>query len=246
VGIAAVRRERQDLDAERSVERAVKHLATGGLVVLYDDHRDQGDLIAAAQLTTAATVTLMVHRGGGLVAVALTPDQSRELGLQSLPMKRDGGRRACERTPTMVSVEARHGVSTGISSADRARTIKLLAEPARAPRSLVSPGHVFPLVACEGGLLERPGRLEAAVDAVRLAGLAPAATMCDVLDDRGDLAPGDQLLALANGLGIPFITISKLSDARADELWNSRPQPYAGAAPSVDRDAGAFGAPALH
>lgn len=228
-----MRRERQALDPERTVERAVQQLADGGLVVLYDDQHDQGDLIAAALLTTAEIVTVMVHRGGGLVAVALTPDRARKLSLQSLAVKRDDGRRAAGRTPTMVSVEARHGVSTGISSADRAHTIALLAEPRSAPHDLVSPGHVFPLVASDGGLLERPGRVEAAVDAVRLAGLAPAASVCDVLDDRGDLASRDELLTLAGSLGIPFITISQLSDARADELWNSRTQPYAGAAPSV-------------
>ncbi len=145
--------------------------------------------------------------------MALTPDQARQLSLQSLAVKRDGGRLPAGRTPTMVSVEARHGVSTGISSADRAHTIALLARPRSAPRDLLSPGLVFPLVAADGGLLERPGRVEAAVDAVRLAGLAPAASMCDVLDDRGDLGSADELLTLADSLGIPFITISELSDA---------------------------------
>jgi 3,4-dihydroxy 2-butanone 4-phosphate synthase/GTP cyclohydrolase II len=195
-------------------------LKAGGLIVLYDERRDQGDLLAAAQLTTSSIITQMVHHGGGLVCVALTPARARELGLRRLPVRRAGGSPPSERTPTMVSVEARVGVSTGISSSDRAETVGRLAGPSTGPRDLVSPGHVFPLVAAGGGLLECHGRLQAAVDIVRLAGLQPAATLCDILDDRGDLAGRDELGALARDLDIPFISIGELADDRCDDVWS--------------------------
>ncbi len=207
--------------ADRGVGRAVQRLRDGEMAVLYDDQRDQGDLLTAAELTTAQTVTTMVQRGGGLVAVALTAGRIRDLGLSQIPLKREGGRRACERTPLIVSVEARAGVSTGISAEDRARTIWTLADPASARSDLVSPGHVFPLAAAHGGLLERYGRLEAATEAVRLAGLEPAATLCDVLDDDGDLATGAGLRSLALDLGIPFLSIGDLADSLSDELWSN-------------------------
>lgn len=146
--------------AERSVDRAVQ-LRCSGTGVLYDDQRDQGDLLAAAELTTAHTVNTTVQNGGGLVAVALIAGRIRELGLKQLPIRREGSRRAGGRTPLMVRVEARTGVSTGMSAEDRACTIPLLADPASACSDLVSPGHVLPLAAAEGGLLERFGQLDA-------------------------------------------------------------------------------------
>ncbi len=120
----------------------------------------------------------------------------------------------------MVSVEARSGVSTGISAGDRARTISILAESASRARDLVTPGHVFPLLAAAGGLHEGCGRLEAAVDSVRLAGLEPAAALCDVLDDHGELASGSGLLALATRLEIPFVAIDELVEARCERAWS--------------------------
>lgn len=216
--------------ADRGVSRAVRRLRNGGMVVLYDEQRDQGDLLAAAERTTAQTVTAMVHQGGGLVAVALTAGRIRDLGLKQIPLRREGGRRTCERTPLIVSVEARAGVSTGISAEDRARTIWALADPASAGSDLVSPGHVFPMAAADGGLLERYGRLEAATEAVRLAGLQPAATLCDVLDDDGDLAAGAGLRTLALELDIPFLSIGALADSLSDELWSNRLHPVITAA----------------
>ncbi len=221
--------------AEVGIRRAIEQLRKGGLVVLHDDQRDQGDLLAAAQSTTAQIVTIMVQRGGGLVSVAVTPERARDLNLQPMPVKREAGRAAGERTPSMVSVEARVGVSTGISSADRARTISALAKESTAA-DLVSPGHVFPLVAAAGGVLERPGRLEAAVDAVRLAGLDPAATLCDVLDEDGDLATGAELWNLALDLRVPLVRISDLVETRFDELWSTPPAPHSRAVVSTSTD----------
>jgi 3,4-dihydroxy 2-butanone 4-phosphate synthase/GTP cyclohydrolase II len=204
-----------------AAEQAAQAISRGEIVVVHDDLDDHGDLVAAAGLTTAAVVTTMVRAAGGLIAVALTSARARRLGLQPVPRRGARSRPDSERTPTMVSVEARNGVSTGISSADRAATARILAARHSAASDLVSPGHVFPLVAAEGGLLTRHGRLEAAVDLTREAGCAPAATICDVLDDAGDLATGPQLLELARGLGLAFVTISELAEARCEEAWGS-------------------------
>jgi 3,4-dihydroxy 2-butanone 4-phosphate synthase / GTP cyclohydrolase II len=205
---------------EANVMEAITTLREGGLVILHDSRLDQGDLIAAASLTTAATVAVMARHGGGLVSVAVVPRRAAELDLRPLAMRRRiGGRELCERTPTLVSVEARFGVSTGISAADRARTITTVSTVGAQPTELVRPGHVFPLVAAEGGLLERYGRLEAAVDAVRLAGLEPVAAICDVLDDHGDLANAQHLLRLAASLDLPLLDIADLVDARIDDEW---------------------------
>ncbi len=211
----------QDCDpVEFAAQEGIQTLARGGLVVLHDDRNDQGDLLAPGQLATAETVNTMVRRAGGLVSVVLTGHRARDLGLRPVPQRNFGARRDCERTPSMVSVEARQGVSTGISCADRARTIATLAGPRSEPRDLVSPGHIFPIVAADGGLLERYGRLEAAVDAVRLAGLEPVAVLCDVLDENGDLVSGRGLLELAHDLGAPLVTVSELVEMRCEEAWN--------------------------
>jgi 3,4-dihydroxy 2-butanone 4-phosphate synthase / GTP cyclohydrolase II len=167
-------------------------------------------------------VAAMVRHGGGLLSVALPARRAADLQLQPLPVRRAAGARAlCERTPALVTVEARLGVSTGISAADRAKTIATLAGPAAQPRDLVSPGHVFPLVASDGGLLEHYGRLEAAVDAVRLAGLEPVATICDVLDSAGNLAGCRSLRRLRAHLGLPLVTIADLVDSRIAEEWSA-------------------------
>jgi 3,4-dihydroxy-2-butanone 4-phosphate synthase len=198
---------------------AVDRLCAGGLVILHDDERDQGDLIAWAGATTPAVVNVMARMARGLVSVVLTPERVRDLGLRSLPARHSEDRPAGERVPTMASVEARHGVSTGISAADRARTIAVLASGDAAPEDLVSPGHVFPLVAAAGGLMERSGRLEAALDALRLGHLDPAATICDVLNANGDLARADELVVLAAELDVPLVTVSALREMRLEEVW---------------------------
>jgi 3,4-dihydroxy-2-butanone 4-phosphate synthase len=206
---------------EANVTEAITTLGQGGLVVLHDSRLDQGDLIAAAPLITAATVAGMARYGGGLVSVALTPRRAAELDLRPLPVRRRiSGRELCERTPTLVSVEARFGVSTGISAADRARTIATVSSVGAQPADLVRPGHIFPLVAAEGGLLERYGRLEAAVDAVRLAGLEPVAAICDVLDDHGALANAQHLRRLASNLDLSLLDIADLVEARIDDAWS--------------------------
>jgi 3,4-dihydroxy 2-butanone 4-phosphate synthase / GTP cyclohydrolase II len=201
------------------VDAALAQLRRGGLVVLADVRRDRGDLIAAAERTTADTVNEMSLHGRGIVAVAVTPGRARELSLEQLPVRGALGRAACDRVLPMVSVEAREGVTTGISAPDRARTLTAVAASDAEPADFVSPGHVFPVTCAEGGLLERYSRVDAAVDAVRMAGLAPVATVCDILDADGELATRDDLEALARRLELPVVTITELVDARFDEQW---------------------------
>lgn len=199
---------------------ALSELRGGRVVALYDARNERADLIAAAALTRAETVALMAREARGLVAVALTPERCRRLGLREMvsdavPSTRD------DRALPLVSIEARQGVKTGISAADRARTIVTAALDAEGPGDLVSPGHVFPVAAAPGGLLERYGRIEAAADAVRLAGLRPAAAICDVLNEDGDLAGLDEVIELSQRVGLARVAIGDLADARLELEWGA-------------------------
>ena len=156
-----------------SIEEALEELRAGRMVVVVDDeHREnEGDLTLAAQFATPEAINFMVKEGRGLVCLALTPERCDALGLDLMAAKNE----SAFETAFTVSVEARDGVTTGISAADRAHTIQVAIDPDSAPRDLVQPGHVFPLKAKPGGVLERTGQTEAAVDLTRLAGLQPAA-----------------------------------------------------------------------
>jgi 3,4-dihydroxy 2-butanone 4-phosphate synthase / GTP cyclohydrolase II len=204
--------------APRAVREALHALGRGEVVVLYDTLRDRADLFAAAELATRETIALLAREGGGIVAVALTPSRCDELGLREVVASGPslGGN---DRALPLVSIEARHGVSTGISAADRAHTIRTAAVGARHPGELVSPGHVFPVPAASGGLLERQGRIEAAVDAVRLAGMRPAAAICDLLDDVGGLGGLDTAVAVSERLGLARVAIADLAELRFECLW---------------------------
>jgi 3,4-dihydroxy 2-butanone 4-phosphate synthase/GTP cyclohydrolase II len=190
-----------------------------GVVMLYDPQRDEGDIVAAARSVTDDAVTTMVAKAGGLVAVVVLPGQAARLGLRTMPTN-GGVRTHVDRLPAIVSVEARHGISTGISSADRARTIRAVAS-SKSGIELVSPGHVFPFVAASGGLLARRGRLEAGVDLSRLGGTGEGAAICDVLGADGGLAREDEIRALADENGIPITTIPALTEARFDHQWDA-------------------------
>jgi 3,4-dihydroxy 2-butanone 4-phosphate synthase/GTP cyclohydrolase II len=198
---------------------ALRALANGHVVVMYDERHDRADLVAAAELTTSDVVNLMAREGRGFVAVALTRERVAALGIAT--MRVDGRRQAGprDRSLPLVPIEARSGVTTGISAADRAQTIRMAASGARSPADLVTPGHVFPLEAAAGGLLERHGRVEAAVDAVRLGGYTPAATLCDLLTGDGELGTLDDAVELSERVGLPRFSIGTLADARLDDVW---------------------------
>lgn len=198
------RRHAGEIDPE--LQAVLNDLANGRLALVLDEVRDRGDLVAVARLLTADAVNSMTRHGRGLVSAAITPEQRDLLDLPVMPGS----------ATALASVEASTGVDTGISAADRALTIRTLADPSSTPQALVCPGHVVPLVAAAGGLLSRSGRIEAAVDVARLAD-SPAAAICEVLDeDSGDLAGADQVRALGERIGIPVTTVAELTAARIE------------------------------
>jgi 3,4-dihydroxy 2-butanone 4-phosphate synthase / GTP cyclohydrolase II len=162
-----------------SVEEAIEDIRRGRMVVVCDDENreNEGDLTMAAQFATPEAINFMAKNGRGLICLALTDERCQELGLNLMAAKNE----APFETAFTVSVEAREGVTTGISAADRARTIQVAIDPHSQPQDLVQPGHVFPLKAKDGGVLERTGQTEAAVDLARLAGLIPAGVIPDRL-----------------------------------------------------------------
>src|SRR5438105_11478574 len=162
-----------------TIEDAIEDIRQGKMVVVCDDENreNEGDLTLAAQFATPETINFMAREGRGLICLALTPERCDELGLDLMSAKNE----SAFETAFTVSIEARDGVTTGISAPDRARTIQVAIDPETAPRDLVQPGHVFPLKARAGGVLERVGQTEAAVDLTRLAGLIPAALTGEVM-----------------------------------------------------------------
>jgi len=171
-----------------------------------EDRENEGDLTIASQFVTPDTINFMAKEGRGLVCLALTPQRCDELGLDLMAAKNESR----FETAFTVSIEARDGVTTGISAADRARTIQIATDPDSSPRDLVQPGHVFPLMARSGGVLERAGQTEAAVDLARLAGLIPSGVICEVMNDDGTMARVPDLVAYGARRGLKLITIADL------------------------------------
>lgn len=190
------------------IEDIIDEVRNGRMVVVVDDEdrENEGDLIVPAQMATPDAVNFMARHGRGLICLALTRARARELNLSLL--QQSEGRRIS--TAFTVSIEARHGVSTGISAPDRARTIAAAIDPASSANALVSPGHVFPVIARDGGVLVRAGHTEAAVDLARLAGLNPSAVICEIMRDDGCMARLDDLGAFAARHGIKIGAIADL------------------------------------
>jgi len=190
------------------VQRALDELRSGGLVVVADDHdrEDEGDLIMAAEKSTPQSIAFMVRHTSGVICVALEDARATELGLP--PMVTQNGE--AQRTAFTVSVDLRHGTTTGISASDRSATICALAAKTTRAGDLVRPGHVFPLRARPGGVLERRGHTEAATDLTRIAGLEPAGVLCELVDDRGGMLRGPALQAFARKHRLPFLHIDEL------------------------------------
>jgi 3,4-dihydroxy 2-butanone 4-phosphate synthase/GTP cyclohydrolase II len=191
-----------------TVEEALDDIRAGRMVVVVDDEdrENEGDLTLAAQFATPEAVNFMATHGRGLICLALTPDRCDELQLDLMPAKNESP----FETAFTITVEAREGVTTGISAPDRARTIQVAVDPRSTPRDLVQPGHLFPLKAKEGGVLERTGHTEAAVDLARLAGLNPAGVICEIMADEGHMAVGDELAAYCERHGLKMVTIADL------------------------------------
>jgi 3,4-dihydroxy 2-butanone 4-phosphate synthase/GTP cyclohydrolase II len=173
-------------DPERRVQTAIEDVRAGKMVILVDDEdrENEGDLTMAASMVTPEAINFMAKWGRGLICLTLTENRVAEL---QLPMMATNNRSPFA-TAFTVSVEAREGVSTGISAADRAHTIRVAIDPAMGPTDLISPGHVFPLRARDGGVLVRTGQTEGSVDLARLAGLPPAGVICEIMNDDGTMA----------------------------------------------------------
>ncbi|MFZ5495924.1 MAG: 3,4-dihydroxy-2-butanone-4-phosphate synthase [Verrucomicrobiota bacterium] len=195
-----------------SVDAAIQAIAGGGLVIVTDDEgrENEGDLVMAAEKTTPELVNMMIRHARGLICVPMTEPQLKRLGIN--PMVQQN--RESHRTAFTVSVDAAEGITTGISAFDRARTIQVLANPASRSDELVQPGHVFPLCARAGGVLERAGHTEAAVDLAALAGLRPAGVICEILNEDGTMARLPELVEFKRRHGLPLISISALIEYR--------------------------------
>jgi 3,4-dihydroxy 2-butanone 4-phosphate synthase/GTP cyclohydrolase II len=191
-----------------TIAEAVEEIKSGRMVVVVDDEdrENEGDLTMAAQFASAETINFMAVNGRGLICLALTEERAHKLHLH--PMTRDNQSRFG--TAFTVSIEARQGVTTGISAADRARTIQVASDPATEAEDLVRPGHVFPLVAREGGVLARAGQTEAAVDLARMAGLTPAGVICEIMNDDGTMARVPDLAPYCKRHGLKMITVADL------------------------------------
>jgi 3,4-dihydroxy 2-butanone 4-phosphate synthase / GTP cyclohydrolase II len=191
-----------------SPEELIDEARNGRMFILVDDEdrENEGDLIIPAQMATPDAINFMARFGRGLICLALTRDRVDQLGLDL--MSRNNGTR--HETAFTISIEAKEGVTTGISAADRARTVSVAIDASKGPEAIVSPGHVFPLVARDGGVLVRTGHTEAAVDVARLAGLNPSGVICEIMKDDGTMARLDDLVAFAQFHNLKIGTIRDL------------------------------------
>src|SRR3954452_7982074 len=195
-----------------TIEEAIEEIREGRMVVVLDDEdrENEGDLTIAAQFATPEAINFMATHARGLVCLCLTEDRADELGLRPMTDHNE----APLGTAFTVSVEARDGVTTGISAADRSRTIQVAISPDSTPHDLVQPGHVFPLRAKPGGVLERIGQTEAAVDLARLAGLNPSGVVCEIMNDDGTMARVADLVPYCERHGLKMVTVADLVEYR--------------------------------
>jgi len=190
------------------IEDVIEEARNGRMFVLVDDEgrENEGDLVIPAQMATPQAINFMAKHGRGLICLAMTRERIEELGLPLMAQRNESR----HETAFTVSIEARDGVSTGISAPDRARTVAVAIDPNKGADDIVSPGHVFPLVARDGGVLVRTGHTEAAVDLARLAGLNAAGVICEIMNDDGSMARRDDLIAFAQTHGLKIATIADL------------------------------------
>jgi 3,4-dihydroxy 2-butanone 4-phosphate synthase/GTP cyclohydrolase II len=191
-----------------SVEQAIKIVKAGKLIIIVDDEdrENEGDLMVAAEKVTPEVINFMTKHGRGLICMPLTEKRLRELDIPL--MVRDNT--APFQTAFTVSIDAKKGVTTGISAYDRAKTVLTAIDRKTRPADLTRPGHIFPLQAQEGGVLERAGQTEAALDITRMAGLGPAGVICEVMSEDGTMARMPQLEEFSRAHDIPILTIAEL------------------------------------
>jgi 3,4-dihydroxy 2-butanone 4-phosphate synthase/GTP cyclohydrolase II len=191
-----------------TVEEALEDIAEGKMVVVVDDEdrENEGDLVMAAEFVTADDINFMATHARGWICLALTPNRCDELDLELMSLKNE----TAHQTPFTVTIEAREGVTTGISAADRAHTIHVAVDPDKGPQDIVKGGHVNPLKARPGGVLERTGHTEASIDLARLAGCTPAGVICEIMNEDGSMARVGDLQAYCFKHGLRMVTIADL------------------------------------
>ena len=191
-----------------AIEEAIADIKDGRMVILVDDEdrENEGDLVMAAEKVTPEAINFMATHGRGLICVPISNERAEQLGLQRMVLQN----REAQRTDFTVSVDASRGVTTGISTYDRATTILAIANPKSSPEDLVQPGHVFPLRGKDGGVLRRAGHTEAAVDLARMAGFQPAGVLCEILHEDGTMARLPELMEFRKKHGLRICTIQSL------------------------------------
>lgn len=205
-----VKRDKSDDIQFDSIESAIEAIRNGRLVIVVDDEdrENEGDFVGAAELVTPELINFMATHGRGLICASITEEQTSELDLEM--MVRKAGNTSLYDTPFTVSVDYRRGTSTGISAADRAKTIRALVDPTTRPDDFARPGHVFPLRAQKGGVLRRAGHTEASLDLARLAGLKPGGVLVEIMNEDGTMARTSELMELARRFDMRIITIKDL------------------------------------
>jgi 3,4-dihydroxy 2-butanone 4-phosphate synthase/GTP cyclohydrolase II len=195
-----------------TIEEAIEDIRQGKLVVVVDaaDRENEGDLTIAAQFATPEAINFMATHGRGLICLCLTEERCDELGLRPMTENNE----TPYETAFTIAIEAREGVTTGISAADRAHTIQVAIDPTKGPGDLVQPGHVFPLRSRPGGVLQRSGQTEAAVDLARLAGLNPAGVVCEIMNEDGTMARVPDLVPYCERHGLKLVTVEDLIEYR--------------------------------
>jgi 3,4-dihydroxy 2-butanone 4-phosphate synthase/GTP cyclohydrolase II len=191
-----------------TIDEALEDIAAGKMIVVVDDEdrENEGDLVMAAEFVSADDINFMTRQAGGWICLTLTPERCDDLGLELMALKNE----SAHETPFTVTIEAREGVTTGISTADQAHTMRTAIDPAKGKDDIVVPGHVHPLRAKDGGVLERTGHTEASVDLARLAGVTPAGVICEIQNEDGSMARLGDLAAYCHKHRLKLITIADL------------------------------------
>ncbi len=197
-----------------SLDQALENLRNGKMVILVDDENreNEGDLVLAAEWATPEAINFMATHARGLICLSLNDKRVDELGLPMMTAYNQSPKQ----TAFTVSIEAKHGVTTGISAQDRAHTIRVAVDPGKSSNDLISPGHIFPLRAQKGGVLVRAGHTEGSVDLVKMAGLNPAAVICEIMKEDGTMARRSELNAFSEKHHIPIVSIEDLISRRMD------------------------------
>ncbi len=198
-----------------TIEEAVSAIREGGMAVVVDreDRENEGDLVMAAEYVTPEKINFMLKNARGIICVPMTRERLGELKIP--PMVEDNTDRMG--TGFTVTVDYRAGTTTGVSASDRAATIKALADPSSKPEDFSRPGHVFPLMASPGGFSERQGHTEAALELVKMVGVAPVAVICEIMADDGSMAKGKELEEFAEAHGLPLVSVPQLAGYRGLE-----------------------------